>query len=52
MKNEWKMDKIYQYGWKTVEMDENMIGECMNPRYWWIHNIDEPTVYAVFSVVA
>jgi hypothetical protein len=34
------MDKICQYGWKTVEMDENMIEECM-----------KPTVYAVFSVV-
>jgi hypothetical protein len=31
MKNECKMDKICQYGWKAVEMDENMIDECMNP---------------------
>ena len=28
-----KMDKICHYGWKIVEMDENMIDECMNPQY-------------------
>jgi hypothetical protein len=39
MNNEWKMDKICQYGWKTVEMDENMIDECINPQYWWTYNI-------------
>jgi hypothetical protein len=44
MKNERKMDKFCQYGWKNVEMDENMIDECMNPQYWWTHSIDEPTV--------
>jgi hypothetical protein len=26
-----KMDKICQYGWRTIGMDENMIVECMNP---------------------
>jgi hypothetical protein len=31
MNNKWKMDKICQYGWKNVEMDENMINKCMNP---------------------
>jgi hypothetical protein len=45
MNNEWKIDKICQYGWKIVEMDENMIDECMNPQYY------EPTVYVVFNVV-
>ena len=34
-----KMDKICQYGWKSVEMDENMIAECMNPQYWWTYSI-------------
>jgi hypothetical protein len=52
MNNEWKIDKICQYGWKIVEMDENMTDECMNPQYWWTHSIDKPTVYAVFSVVS
>ena len=39
MNNEWKMDKIYQYGWKIVEMGENMIDKCINPQYWWTHSI-------------
>jgi hypothetical protein len=34
-----KMNEICQFGWKTVEMDENMIDECMNSQY------------AVFSIV-
>jgi hypothetical protein len=34
-----KMDKICQYWWKTIEMDENMIDKCMNPQYWWTHSI-------------
>jgi hypothetical protein len=34
MKNEWKMDKICQRGWKIIEMDENMVDECMKPQYW------------------
>jgi hypothetical protein len=33
MNNEWKTDRICQYGCKTVEMDENMIDECINPQY-------------------
>jgi hypothetical protein len=34
-----KMDKNCQYRWKIVEMDENMIDECINPQYWWTHSI-------------
>jgi hypothetical protein len=45
------MDKICRYGWKIVEVDENMIDKCMNPQYWWTHSIDEPTIYDVFNVV-